>query len=98
MRRAGMLTARPTSRRSAPSSTRAAISNAARDRAYRERRKQRDKTREENVASLRRSPPEAGQGHFDPDADVEPIRALLDQGLRSRIRRSAAQVQEPGGV
>jgi hypothetical protein len=35
---------------------------------------------EMRVETLRGRLEEAGQGHFDPDASVEPIRALLDQG------------------
>jgi hypothetical protein len=33
-----------------------------------------------NAEALRECLTEAVQGHFDPAADVEPIRALLDQG------------------
>ena len=39
----------------------------------------RDEMRDE-IPDLRGRLEEAGQGHFDADADIAPIRALLDQG------------------
>jgi hypothetical protein len=60
---------------------------AARDRAYRAQKKPRVERRVETpprdemrVETLRGRLEEAGQGHFDPAADIAPIRALLDQG------------------
>jgi hypothetical protein len=46
------------------------------DRAYRERRKQREKTRDDLLTRLH----EAAHWKIDPEADVEPIRALIAQG------------------
>jgi hypothetical protein len=83
-----------------PSPLRKYESGAARQKAYRDRKKRyvtRDEARDETPPRYATRPPDAGrnrlllvdirkrliqaaQGHFDPAADVEPIRGLLDQG------------------
>jgi hypothetical protein len=52
------------------------------DRAYRERRRQREKTASEiaRAPSLRGLLVDAARWNVDRDADVAPVRALLDQG------------------
>jgi hypothetical protein len=44
---------------------------------------------EMRVETLRGRLEEAGQGHFDPAADIGPIRALLDQGCDLEAERQA---------